>query len=206
MVVDVSASGLEESQWRRSASGEVRLELRDGLVRGIDIRRILDEARAARDRLRGEDVKPVETTEEDQTRFSELNATVILGDGKARNDDLVVKAPLFRINGRGDADLVANRLDYRLDVHVVKTSKGQSGRELSELEGVNVPVAVTGPLESPAVAIDVASLLAEVLKSRTGVDRQALDQKEEEAREQLDRRIEEEKDDLRNRLMRELLE
>ena len=95
---------------RRSLDGTVRVEVRDGVLRDVDL---VDEV------LRG-------TTGVDQitnivpaalrqkrpdlfgaadTRFEELHASARIADGQARTDDLVMRTAAYRVTGRGSIGL-----------------------------------------------------------------------------------------------------
>jgi AsmA protein len=78
------------------------------------------------------------------------------------------KAPLFRLSGAGDIDIGNSTLNYGAKASLVATSKGQGGRDLTNLAGVTVPVRVTGALEKPDITVDFAELIA---KSGLGLGR-----------------------------------
>jgi AsmA protein len=48
----------------------------------------------------------------------------------------------------------------------VATAAGQGGKELSELNGVTVPVRLTGPFAAPQYKIDFAGILQGALKAK----------------------------------------
>jgi AsmA protein len=53
----------------------------------------------------------------DETRFTRLGGSVQITNGVARNDDLALESPgLVRVTGQGTADLVRERLDYRVSL------------------------------------------------------------------------------------------
>ena len=55
----------------------------------------------------------------ERTDFSELNATFAIKNGVAHNDDLDVKAPLFRVGGAGDIDVAKSTINYVVKAAVV---------------------------------------------------------------------------------------
>ncbi len=158
MALELSASGIDGESLRRSLRGRVGFDFRDGAIKGLDIRRVVVEARALYARARGREVT-VETLPEDETRFSEMTGTLQIAEGVARNDDLDIKSPLLRIKGKGAASLVEDRVDYLLDVTVVESLKGQGGESLDDLKGVTIPIRVRGPLAQPSYQVDIGKLL-----------------------------------------------
>jgi AsmA protein len=157
VALKLTAEGAEAGALRRSLNGQSRFLFINGAVKGINIGRMIREARA---RLEGQPPPPEQGPV--QTDFSELSATIQIVDGVARNEDLAGKSPLLRVQGRGSADLVKERLDYLLTAVIVATSKGQGGKELQTLAGIPIPIRVSGPFASPDYALD----LSEVLKQQ----------------------------------------
>jgi AsmA protein len=161
----LAAGGASVAAMKRAAAGTVSVRLVDGAIRGIDLGRILRDARSLMATGR-RDARAADA--EQKTDFTELSANVTIKDGVAYNDDLDGKAPLFRLGGAGRADIGAETLDYTLRVSVVGTSRGQGGRELDELHGVTIPVRLTGAFAQPAWEIDWAAVALDVAKSTAG--------------------------------------
>lgn len=161
LLAQVSATGNSRDALLKSLNGHVGLQLKDGAIKGVDLQAILRSARAALGRA------PTQSAATDgQTRFTELTATASIKNGVADNQDLRVKAPLFRVQGSGTVDIAAGELNYLTQVAVVETSEGQGGADLQALRGLTVPVRLTGPLARPNYRVDVAALAAELAKSR----------------------------------------
>jgi len=139
----VTARGTGVDAITRTASGTAEFRVVDGAVRGVNLGRILREARAALALTKGQSLTPVRAVEE--TDFTELAGTLAIGGGKVRNDDLAAKSPLLRISGVGEVDLVREEVDYLLTATVVETRTGQGGKELDDLAGIPIPVRISGP-------------------------------------------------------------
>jgi AsmA protein len=156
--LDLTARGGDRQQLLHTLNGTVSMSLRDGLIKGLDLQKLILQAKQLEARYRGKEI-PVAPQAGDEFRFTELNASARITDGVARNDDLSVKSPYFRIAGRGTADLPANRVDYQLDVTLVDTPKGQGGEELTALKGATIPVRVDGPLDQSRYRVALGALL-----------------------------------------------
>src|SRR5690606_30391153 len=96
----------------------------------------------------------------------EMTATFNIKDGIARNDDLDMKAPLFRIAGNGQVDIGNETIDYLAKPTIVKSLAGQGGAGLDELSGVTIPVKVTGTFAKPKYALDFAGVATAIAKKK----------------------------------------
>lgn len=172
---DINGVGLTAALLKPSLAGTVKLEALDGAIKGINVARYLREAQA---KLSG---KPVpEENEPNQTDFSDLSATLKLGDGIVSNDDLALRSPLLRVGGDGTADLVREQIDYRIRASLVGTLTGQGGKSLDEVKGVTVPVKVSGSFSEPKYALDVDALLSDAAKGKVEAAREKARDKAEE--------------------------
>ena len=80
-----------------------------------------------------------------------MTASFAIKNGVAHNEDLDVKAPLFRIGGKGDIDIGNRRSTTSTKATVVATTKGQGGKDLEQLAGLTVPVHLAGPFDAHEV-------------------------------------------------------
>ncbi|MFI4979872.1 MAG: AsmA-like C-terminal region-containing protein [Nevskiales bacterium] len=88
-----------------------------------------------------------------------MSASGKISNGVLHSDDLNAASPLLRLSGAGQVDLVNSTLDYTAKPTVVNTATGQGGKELANLQGVVIPVRVSGPFSAPKYQIDVAAAL-----------------------------------------------
>lgn len=164
LTLDVTTQGNTEGALKKALNGNGALKLVDGAVRGIDVAGSIRDAKAKLGALRGEHTQQADKSQ--KTDFSELTATFTIRNGVAHNSDLSIKSPLLRVGGEGDVNLGDDNLNYLVKASIVGTTKGQGGRDLSELAGITVPVRVTGPLASPAYKIDFGSMMTDVAKQK----------------------------------------
>lgn len=156
--LDVSAQGSTVSALKKALNGSAAIKLADGAIKGINIAGTIRDAKAKLGALKGEQSQAASQVE--KTDFSELSATFAIKNGVAHNSDLAGKSPLLRLGGEGDIDIGNEKLDYLVKATVVATAGGQGGKELSELNGVTVPLRLTGPFASPQYKIDFAGIAA----------------------------------------------
>ena len=176
--VDVKTQGNTVSALKKGLNGNAAVRLTDGALKGINIAGAIRSVRAKLGALRGEQVQQSDRTQ--KTDFTELNATFTIRDGIAHNSDLEMKSPLLRASGEGDINIVDGTVDYLIKATIVATTKGQGGRDLADLQGVTVPVRVSGPLEDPSYKLDFAAIASDAAKKKI----------ESTVREELERRLE----------------
>jgi len=162
--LDVNTSGKSVNALKKALAGNARVQLRDGAIKGINLAEVFRKAKSA---LSAQSAREEASTAQ-QTDFSELNATFTIKNGVAHNEDLDVKAPLFRISGKGDIDIGDSTLDYVTRASVVASTKGQGGSDLNELSGLTVPVRLHGPFDALAYDVDYSGAATEFAKSKAG--------------------------------------
>lgn len=172
--VDISSTGRTLSQLKRSLNGNAKLNLQDGSISGFNLAQIL---RNAKDPASGGS-KTGTANANDKTDFSEMSASFKIAQGIARNDDLSVKSPLFRVAGSGDVNLGEDKLDYLAKPTIVATLQGQGGPELQALKGLTIPVRLFGPFTALDWKIDFSALAKDMAK-------QKVDEKKEEVKTKL---------------------
>ncbi len=164
VALDVNAGGKSVNALKKSLGGTARLQLRDGSIKGINIAEVLRKAKTA---LASQEAR-AQAAETQKTDFSEMSASFTIRNGVAHNEDLDVKAPLFRISGQGNIDIGNSTIDYVTKAAVVATTKGQGGADLSQLAGLTVPVHLTGPLDAMKYQVDYGAVARDAAKSRIG--------------------------------------
>lgn len=167
---------LSERNGVQSNEGTIKLLARDGAIKGIDVKKMIDGAYAQYQQLKGREQNEEHTgaeaetegqnTGEEETGFAELLGTFYLKDNRLTNNDFALNAPLFRLAGSGVIDLAADNINYLLKVSVVNSSSGQGGASISELEGITIPIRLRGAISAPSYAIDMKALLAGLARKK----------------------------------------
>jgi AsmA protein len=163
LALEVNAAGKSVNAMKSALAGTAKLNLRDGAVKGVDIGAIINKARSA---LGSQSAQAADSKE--KTDFSELTATFVIKNGVAHNEDLDVKAPLFRVTGAGDIDLAKSTINYVAKAAVVATTQGQGGKERGDLTGLTVPVKLSGPLDGMKYEVDYRAVAGDLAKSKVG--------------------------------------
>jgi AsmA protein len=160
---DITAQGNTVNALKKSLNGNAAINLADGAVKGIDIAGTI---RGVKDKLNLMKQSNVTGDKSKKTDFAEMSASFIIKNGVAHNEDLNIKAPLFRIGGEGDVDIANQTINYTAKPTIVNSLKGQGGSDLSLLNGLTIPIKVTGTFAKPNYALDFSGLAAGIAKNK----------------------------------------
>ena len=150
----INANGNSVDALKQTLGGNLDFRFENGAVKGVNLAKIIRDTKA---KFEG---KPVTASNEpQQTDFSELSGSAKITNGVVNNQDLLAKSPYLRVKGAGTVDLPKEGLNYTIETTIVGTDKGQGGEELKELEGLNIPVKVTGTFNQPRYTVDWGKVL-----------------------------------------------
>lgn len=161
--VDITTMGNTVGALKKSLNGTAAVNLADGAVKGIDIAGTL---RSVKDKLNIMKQTSSTSDKSKKTDFSEMLASFTIKNGVAHNEDLSIKAPLFRIGGNGDIDIGNETINYNAKPTIVNSLKGQGGSDLDMMSGLTIPIKVTGSFEKPSYAIDFSGLATGIAKNK----------------------------------------
>ncbi|MDD1637794.1 MAG: AsmA family protein, partial [Methylococcaceae bacterium] len=161
--VDASAQlqgqGNNASELKSSLNGSLSFLFKDSVVKGFNLQKIIDHAKA----LIKESALPA-NNKNDQTLFSEIKGTATLNNGLFQNNDLVATASRIHINGKGNADLNTEKLDYKFIATFIKTKA--TATEPEQIHDTPINIIVAGTFSKPTYTLDVSSLLTEKNKAK----------------------------------------
>jgi AsmA protein len=150
--LNTTSSGKSQREIVSGLNGGGSFNIADGSINGVDIAGMVRNVKSA--------FVEVDKTQK-KTDFAELGGSFTIKNGTVSNEDLIMKAPLFRVSGKGDIDLPQYTINYLLTPQLVDTLKGQGGKDK---QGLGVPVRITGPLDNPQYAPDLAGMVNEAIK------------------------------------------
>ncbi|HEX4878387.1 MAG TPA: AsmA family protein [Limnobacter sp.] len=164
VLINVSTQGATVNALKAALDGAVAVSLQDGAIKGINLAERFRNAKAL---FTGGNNSTSKTDTTQKTDFSSLAVSFNFKEGVGTSNDLNLMAPLFRIGGNGQINLVNSTVDYLAKTSIVATSTGQGGKTLdSGLNGVTVPVRVFGPFTGIQWELQFKDLAKEAAKAR----------------------------------------
>ncbi len=156
----LNARGTDINAIQKQLNGTAAFALQNGALKGVNIAQLIREATAA---IKGQAMQ--QNAQPPQTDFSALSGTIKITKGIASNQDLSMQSPFLRLSGKGNADLVRQRIDYRVHAKIVKTDTGQGGKSRQALKGVDIPIHIGGTFSQPSYQVD-KRFLTQLLKHK----------------------------------------
>ena len=156
--LSLQTQGRSQRQLVQNLSGTGRTAFHNGAIVGINLAALVRNVASA---YQGEAIGG-----ERETDFAELSGSFNVRNGVLTNDDLWLQAPVLRVAGRGQVDLPARTLDYRLEPKAAQTLEGQGGSR--EVAGLLVPVIIKGPWAAPTITPDLTGVAQRALEDPEG--------------------------------------
>jgi AsmA protein len=153
--MDISMSGDEPERIKQTLNGKGDLSFKDGAIVGIDLAGMVRNVEATFGLAEKEAAKP-------KTDFAELNTPFTITNGLVKTTDSRLMSPLLRVLATGNANLVNEALDFRVEPKFVASLTGQGGA--MGKSGITVPVLVTGSFSSPKFRPDLKGMLTKGLE------------------------------------------
>ena len=153
--VNLSMSGDQPALIKKTLNGSGQVRFNDGAIIGIDLAGMIRNVKAAFGLAQKASQRP-------RTDFAELNAPFSIKQGLVHTPQTSLKSPLIRVIAAGDANLVNETLDFRVEPKVVATIKGQGDAE--QRSGLMVPVLVSGTFSDPKFTPDLAGIAKKQLE------------------------------------------
>jgi AsmA protein len=151
----LAMSGDDAAMIKKSLDGNGQVHFNDGAIIGIDLAGMVRNVKSAFSL----EQKPAQRP---RTDFAELNAPFSITQGLVHTPQTSLKSPLIRVIAAGDANLVKETLDFRVEPKLVGTIKGQG--DTSDRTGLMVPVLVTGTFAKPQFRPDLAGVAKKQLQ------------------------------------------
>jgi AsmA protein len=168
---DLKGVGSNADEILKTLQGTAKFSFKEGAINGVNIAALIREAQAT---LGG---KPAPKQEQpNRTDFALLRGSATVKKGLVKNDDLLMKSPLLRIDGAGEVSLPKETIDYTLTAKFVSSLEGQGGKGKKKLKGVSIPVHVAGTFSHPTYTPDLAAVASDAAKAE--VDKRLKKEKE----------------------------
>lgn len=123
IALQLSATGFNATQIRKTLSGNARISFRDGRIEGIDLERIYQTVMSKDPSL--EKAFQLLPKKDDVTKFGEVGASFKLTNGVAATNDLNIRMASLTVTGAGTEDLVQETNNMRIDLFEQKNAGRQ---------------------------------------------------------------------------------
>ena len=147
-LLDVKSAGRSQLELVGNLRGLANLEFSDGKIHGVNLVKLMELVQKGI-------VQGWNFSANDTTDFVALKAQLVFVDGIAGVRTLSMKGPLVQVSGKGEIDLLRQRLDLALDGALVKRKGGKE----TELLRMPAPLLVKGPWQNPKIYPDIAGIL-----------------------------------------------
>ncbi len=151
--LDITSAGNTVGEARKALNGDLSLDFHNGAVKGFNLGQIIRQGRAM---IKGEKLAD---NEPQQTDFAVITFAAKIVNGILQSDQLDARNPLLRVGGEGQIDLVNETINYLVKPTVVDTGKGQGGKGLEDLNGLTIPIKLSGSLFAPKYKVDIENAL-----------------------------------------------
>jgi AsmA protein len=153
--VSLHMAGDDAQRIKKSLTGKGDFLFKNGAIKGIDLPGMVRNVKAAFGLAEKVEEKP-------RTDFSELHVPFTITNGVVKTSGTTLKSPLLRVMTAGEANLIHETLDFKVEPKFVATLKGQE--DIMDYTGITVPVLVTGTFSSPKFRPDLEGILKKGLE------------------------------------------
>ncbi len=160
--------------------GNAKFDIKHGALEGINLWDSLERAYVL-----VKDHKRLPASGPKRTEFANFKAVASIDHGIVDNDALEATLPFMSVTGNGKVNLVKHYLDYSLLAKVVKTPK-TANADLSKLEGLTVPIHVSGDFSNMSSVPDIKQALEARAKAAV---KKKLDAKKKKTQDELKKKL-----------------
>lgn len=162
MDLNLRFQGFSPAEMLASLDGEGRFNIHQGAVRGVDLRRLIEEE------LTTSNLANIQRAFGGETPFRDLGGTLRAEEGVIELPDLNLSADGYGASGNGRIDFATGRLEYRLDLALGEELTARMPSRLRRATRGRIPLLITGPMDSPVVTVDIAGMAERALFDEIG--------------------------------------
>jgi AsmA protein len=168
--VDASARGTSIDEIMRGLNGELSTNLNEGALKGLNVTQIVRSAQSLQQAVTTGSLKNLDfrgvLSPAAETEFTSFNTVLSVQNGVASVDILKLLSPVLGIDGTGKIDIGGQSLDVRLATAIDKKGQGQGA--VVQLNGIPVPVRLSGSWNALKVTPDFSGVQAALQAELTG--------------------------------------
>lgn len=148
--ISASTRGVDPQQLMSNLNGSTDFTIVNGKVEGIDVNYLLQAANAL---LHKKSIASLQSA--DATMFDSFKGSVLINNGVAETNNLVLSAPAFMVNAQGHYNLPQRNIDLSLQAssQQILDSKWQ------------LPIIVRGALANPEIQLDMSAINKQIAQN-----------------------------------------
>ena len=162
-LIDASAQfeglGSNTKELKTSLSGNISFLIIDTAIKGFNLQNIIDDPKA----LIKKPVLVINNKNE-QTLFSKISGTATINNGQIQNNDLTADSSKIHLEGKGNANLNTEKLDYKINAAPIKTKSIPS--DTVALNDTAINISIGGTFSQPTYTLDLVALLTDKNKAK----------------------------------------
>ena len=172
VVASFNTSGIKLSQLKQNLNGKLKLNLKDGTLKGFDLNHQLNVLDA---KIKGKTIPA--TPKPKQTKIAKLSASAIIKNGILNNKDLRASTPLSRIIGRGTVDIVKEKLNYTATLKFTSSTDIKFNTPFEKMKSFPLDVLIRGTFDKPVIKVDFKKVLDQAVKKELKKQEQKIKEK-----------------------------
>jgi uncharacterized protein involved in outer membrane biogenesis len=162
--IDIIGRGLDAESILRTATGNARIDITNGVVKRLGVIRTIVVTTSGRSE------QPRQSNNSSDEPFARLSATLAIAKGTARTQDLNLESNDLLLRAAGTVRLDGSTIDLAGQAQLSDELSKQSGRDLlryTQEDGrVTLPVTITGSATRPQVKIDLVNATRRAIMER----------------------------------------
>lgn len=158
--VTAKASGASIDDIMHTLNGEISTRLNEGAIKGLNVAQLVRSRDSLLQALASGKLQSLDfsaaLSPQAQTDFTSFDTVLKVQNGVANVDLMKLLSPVLGIDGTGSINLGGQTLDLRLATSIDK--KAQGSGSVIQLNGIPVPIRLSGSWASPKVTPDLSGI------------------------------------------------
>nr|WP_321441471.1 AsmA family protein [uncultured Hyphomonas sp.] len=168
--VSATSTGTSIDEIMKGLNGELSTKLNDGAIKGLNVAQLVRSKDSLLQAVTSGKLQNLDfasaLSPEAQTDFSSFDTVLSVKNGVATVDLMKLLSPVLGIDGTGNINLGGQTLDLRLATSIDK--KGQGSGSVVQLNGIPVPIRLSGSWSKPKVTPDLSGVTNQLKQDLTG--------------------------------------
>ena len=161
VVASFNTSGTKLSQLKQNLNGKLKLNLKNGTLKGFDLEH---QQQVLRAKLKGK--TPPDTPKPEETKIANLDATAIITKGVLSNKDLRASTPFSRIIGKGTVDIAKEKLNYVASVKFTSSTEIKVNKPYEKMNVIPLDIIIRGTFDDPSIKPDFKKAINQLIDNK----------------------------------------